>query len=105
MSEVLAGLDGIVRRFGPVIALDGAYLEVRAGELHGVLGENGAGKSTLLRVLGGLLRVDAGTLSLRGTPVRLRSPRDAWSHGIGFVHQHFTLVPRLSVPGDDPWLP
>ena len=97
MSEVLARLDGIVRRFGPVTALDGADLEVRAGEVHGVLGENGAGKSTLLSILGGMLRTDAGTLTLRGAAVTLRSPRDAWANGIGLVHQHFKLVRRLSV--------
>ncbi len=97
MSEVLAGLDGIVRRFGPVTALDGADLEVRAGEVHGVLGENGAGKSTLLAILGGMLRADAGTLTLRGRPTTLRSPREAWANGIGLVHQHFKLVRRLTV--------
>lgn len=97
MSEVLARLDGIVRRFGPVTALNGADLEVRAGEVHGVLGENGAGKSTLLSILGGMLRTDAGTLTLRGAAVTLRSPRDAWANGIGLVHQHFKLVRRLSV--------
>jgi len=97
VNEVLARLDGIVRRFGRVTALDGADLEVRAGEVHAVLGENGAGKSTLLSILGGLQPADAGTVSLRGAPVTLRSPRDAWTHGIGLVHQHFMLVPRLSV--------
>jgi simple sugar transport system ATP-binding protein len=97
VSEVLAGLDGIVRRFGPVTALDGADLEVRPGEVHGVLGENGAGKSTLLAILGGMLRADAGTLTLRGTPTTLRSPREAWANGIGLVHQHFKLVRRLTV--------
>lgn len=97
MSEVLARLDRIVCRFGPVTALDGADLEVRAGEVHGVLGENGAGKSTLLGILGGMLRADSGTLTLRGTPTTLRSPRDAWANGIALVHQHFKLVRRLSV--------
>jgi len=97
VTEVLARLDGIVHRFGRVTALDGADLQVRAGEVHGVLGENGAGKSTLLSVLGGVLRADAGTLSLRGTAVTLHSPRDAWANGIGLVYQHFKLVPRLTV--------
>ena len=97
MSEVLARLDGIVRRFGRVTALDGANLELRAGEVHGVLGENGAGKSTLLSILGGMLRADAGTLTLGGAPVTLRNPRDAWANGIGLVHQHFKLVRRLTV--------
>ena len=65
--------------------------------MHGVLGANGAGKSTLFNVLGGLLRPDAGRVEVDGQPVTLASPRDAWRHGIGLVHQHFTLVPRLTV--------
>ncbi len=97
MTEVLARLDGIVRHFGPVTALNGSDLELRVGEVHGVLGENGAGKSTLLNILCGMLSADAGTLTLRGKPVTLRSPRDAWANGIGLVHQHFKLVRRLTV--------
>ena len=97
MTPVLARLTGVTRRFGRVIALAGAHLEIRAGEVHGVLGENGAGKTTLLNVLGGLLRPDAGTLELNGAAASLAGPRDAWAHGIGLVHQHFTLVPTLSV--------
>lgn len=97
MTPVLARLRGVVRRFGPVTALAGADLEVRAREVHGVLGENGAGKSTLLGVLGGMLRPDEGTVEISGSPVELTSPRTAWKHGIGLVHQHFTLVPTLSV--------
>lgn len=97
MTEALARLEGIERRFGSVVALDGADLELRAGEVHGVLGANGAGKSTLFNVLGGLLTPDAGTIEVAGRPVSLSSPRDAWALGIGLVHQHFTLVPTLSV--------
>lgn len=97
MTDVLARLDRIERRFGSVVALDGANLELRAGEVHGVLGANGAGKSTLFNVLGGMLRPDAGTIEIGGEPVHLGSPREAWRHGIALVHQHFTLVPALSV--------
>lgn len=79
------------------MALSGADLALRPGEVHGVLGANGAGKSTLFNVLGGLLRPDAGRIEVGGKAVILASPRDAWSHGIGLVHQHFTLVPRLTV--------
>jgi simple sugar transport system ATP-binding protein len=96
VKRVLARLDGIERRFGSVRALDGAHLEIRGGEVHGVLGANGAGKSTLLGVLGGVLVPDAGTMEVGGESVVLRSPRDAWAHGVALVHQHFTLVPRLS---------
>lgn len=97
MTLVLARLGGVARRYGSVVALDGAELELRAGEVHGVLGANGAGKSTLLGVLGGVIRPDAGTLEVAGAPVALTGPRDAWRRGIGLVHQHFTLIPTLSV--------
>jgi simple sugar transport system ATP-binding protein len=97
VTVVLARLRGVVRRFGSVTALAGADLEVHGGEVHGVLGENGAGKSTLLGVLGGTLRPDQGSIEISGVPVELRSPRAAWRHGVGLVHQHFTLVPTLSV--------
>ncbi len=97
MTAPAARLSGVVKRFGPVTALDGADLDLRAGEVHGVLGENGAGKTTLLHVLGGLLRADAGSVEIDGRARDLRSPRDAWAAGVGLVHQHFTLVPRLTV--------
>jgi general nucleoside transport system ATP-binding protein len=90
-------MEGVWKRFGAVEALAGARLEVRAGEVHGVLGENGAGKTTLLSILGGALTADAGTISLEGRPVRFRTPREAWRQGIGLVHQHFALVPRFTV--------
>ena len=95
--EVAARLRGIERSFGAVTALAGADLELRAGEVHGVLGANGAGKTTLLSVLGGVLEPDAGTIEIHGTEVTLGSPRDAWRHGVALVHQHFTLVPALTV--------
>jgi len=90
-------MSGIVRRFGSVTALDGADLELRDGEVHGVLGENGAGKTTLLSILAGMLEPDEGRVEIAGKPVSLRSPRDAWAHGVGMVHQHFKLVPALTV--------
>ena len=90
-------MAGIVRRFGPVTALDGADLELRGGEVHGVLGENGAGKTTLLGILGGMLEPDEGRVEIDGAAVALRTPREAWRRGIGMVHQHFKLVPALTV--------
>jgi simple sugar transport system ATP-binding protein len=97
VTAPLARLLGITRSFGPTRALRGAELEVGAGEVHGVLGENGAGKSTLLAVLAGLLQPDAGRVEIDGVARTLTSPRDAWAAGIGMVHQHFTLVPALTV--------
>lgn len=97
MTAPRVRLSGIVRRFGAVTALDGASLELRAGEVHGVLGENGAGKTTLLNILGGMLAPDAGIVEIDGEPVVLSTPRDAWRHGVGMVHQHFKLVAQLSV--------
>ena len=88
---------GLVHRFGSVVALDGAGLTARAGEIHGVLGENGAGKTTLLSILAGLFVPDAGEIRVEGRPVRVESPRAARRLGIGMVHQHFALVPPLTV--------
>jgi simple sugar transport system ATP-binding protein len=97
VTEVLARLSGVTRRFGTVTALAGADLELRGGEVHGVLGANGAGKTTLLGVLGGVLRPDEGHVAIGGREVTLSTPRDAWSRGVVLVHQHFTLVPALTV--------
>lgn len=97
MTAPRVRLSGIVRRFGAVTALDGASLELRTGEVHGVLGENGAGKTTLLNILGGMLAPDAGTVEIDGERVSLSTPRDAWRHGVGMVHQHFKLVAQLTV--------
>jgi simple sugar transport system ATP-binding protein len=97
VTEVLARLSSIRRSFGQVVALDGADLELRAGEVHGVLGANGAGKTTLLNVLCGMTLPDSGIVEVAGSVVRFRGPRDAWAHGIALVHQHFTLVPAHSV--------
>ncbi len=78
-------------------ALDDVSLDIRAGERLALVGENGAGKSTLMNVLYGLYRPDAGSLAVDGAPVVFRSPRDAMARGIGMVHQHFMLVPTLTV--------
>jgi len=90
-------LRGIVKRFPGVVANDGIDLKVRRGEIHCLLGENGAGKTTLMRVLYGLYRPDEGEIILNGQPVQMTSPRAALNHHIGMVHQHFRLVPTLSV--------
>jgi ABC-type uncharacterized transport system ATPase subunit len=90
-------MRGIVKRFPGVIANDQVDFDLREGEIHTLLGENGAGKSTLMNVLAGLYRQEEGTVRVHGKPVSFRSPRDAIKHGIGMVHQHFMLVPSLTV--------
>ena len=90
-------MRGIVKRFGAVTAVAGAHFDLRPGEIHALLGENGAGKTTLMNLLYGLERPDAGVIEIDGEPVRLRSAQDAIGLGIGMVHQHFQLVPRLTV--------
>jgi simple sugar transport system ATP-binding protein len=98
MTETpLVRMRGIAKSFDGFPALKGVDFDVRRGEIHGLLGENGAGKTTLMNVLYGLLEPDAGTIELDGRPVRLRTPQDAIAHGIGMVHQHFMLVPTLTV--------
>ena len=87
----------LTRRFGSFTALESVDFDLHAGEIHALLGENGAGKSTLMNILSGLLRPSAGELLLDGVPTRFASPADATAQGIGMVHQHFLLVPPLSV--------
>ena len=90
-------LRSIVKRFGPVTALDDASLAVSRGTVHALLGENGAGKTTLMRIAYGLDRADAGGVELEGQPVVLRNPADAIHRGVGMVQQHFALVPAMTV--------
>lgn len=90
-------LRGIVKRFPGVVANDGIDLKVHRGEIHCLLGENGAGKTTLMRILYGLYRPDEGEIILNGQQVQMTSPRAALNHHVGMVHQHFRLVPTLSV--------
>ena len=90
-------LESITKRFPGIVANDDVSLELRAGEIHGIVGENGAGKSTLMRVLYGLYPPDEGRILIRGREVRLPSPRQAIALGIGMVHQHFMLVGRFTV--------
>ena len=94
--EALA-LTGVRRTFGATVALDAAHCTVRRGTIHALLGENGAGKTTLMRLAFGLLPMEQGTLRVDGTPVRFRSSAEAIARGLGMVHQHFMLVPALTV--------
>ena len=88
---------GICKRFGSVVANDQVDLKVNSGRVHALLGENGAGKSTLVNILFGLYRADQGEVRVKGEVVDLGRPRDAIDRGIGMVHQHFQLVPVLTV--------
>ncbi|MGO4871507.1 MAG: ABC transporter ATP-binding protein [Roseiarcus sp.] len=90
-------LIGVDKRFGAVHANKDVNLKIERGVIHGIVGENGAGKSTLMSILYGFYEADAGEIRVNGASVRIRSPREAISHGIGMVHQHFMLVPPLSV--------
>jgi len=90
-------MQGIDKSFGAIRANRGASLEVLPGEIHALVGENGAGKSTLMRILGGLMKPDAGHVEVNGRDVTGWSTNEAIAAGIGIVHQHFMLVPTLSV--------
>ena len=93
----LIQLSHITKVFGKVVALDDVSLDIQQGEMLALVGENGAGKSSLMNVLYGLYHPDQGELSIDGERVRLRGPKDAIARGIGMVHQHFMLVPTLTV--------
>jgi general nucleoside transport system ATP-binding protein len=90
-------IDNIRKRFGPIIASDGVSLEIEEGEIHSLLGENGAGKSVLMSMVCGMVRPDEGEIVYKGRQVRFNSPREAIRQRIGMVHQHFMLVPNLTV--------
>jgi len=90
-------MKGVTKRFPGVLANDRVDFDVRAGEVHALLGENGAGKSTLMKVLYGMYAPDEGEVWLNGQPVSIASPTDAIELGIGMIHQHFMLVESLTV--------
>jgi general nucleoside transport system ATP-binding protein len=98
MAEApLLELRAITKRFPGVVANDDVDFELRKGEVHALLGENGAGKSTLVNILYGLYHPDEGEIVLKGKPARIHSPREAIDLGIGMVHQHFMLIPVMTV--------
>ncbi len=100
--------EGLSKTYGGTLrALHGVSLSVERGKVHAFIGENGAGKSTLAKIIGGMVAPDAGSMSFDGKPYAPGKPRDAHAHGIGMVHQHFTLFPALTVAenivlGDEP---
>ena len=93
----LLELDGIVKRYGPVLALGNGQLRCEAGTIHAVMGENGAGKSTLIKIISGVVAPTEGEIRLDGVPIRFRGPADAQAHGIVCVYQELSLLPDLSV--------
>ena len=90
-------LRGITKRFPGVLANDHIDFDLYRGEVHALLGENGAGKSTLMNIVYGLYHPDEGEFRINGKPVKIGSPREAIDHGIGMVHQHFMLIPVMTV--------
>lgn len=90
-------LSGLRKVYGDVVAVAQVDLEVRTGEIHALLGENGAGKTTLMRLLYGLAKPDAGSISIDGTQMAITSPKVARAAGIGMVTQHFSLVKTMTV--------
>jgi simple sugar transport system ATP-binding protein len=94
---VVLELKGITKQFPGVLANDHIDLDLRNGEVHALLGENGAGKSTLMSILYGLYHPDEGEIWVKGENVRINSPKEAIERGIGMVHQHFMLIPVMTV--------
>ncbi len=90
-------MRGITKRFPGIVANDAVDFDLLPGEVHALLGENGAGKSTLMNILYGLYTPDEGEIIVKGKPVRMESPSDAIAQGIGMVHQHFMLIPVMTV--------
>lgn len=97
MKEPVIEMRNITKRFGDVIANENVNLSLYPGEIHALLGENGAGKSTLMNVLTGIYKPNSGDIFFHGKKVSIKSPKQAVDMGIGMVHQHFRLIPPLSV--------
>jgi general nucleoside transport system ATP-binding protein len=97
MADTLLELREITKNFPGVCANDHVSFDLRAGEVHALVGENGAGKTTLMKILYGLYRPDSGTISVDGKEISVRGPRDAIKRGIGMVHQHFMLFSPFTV--------
>ncbi len=97
MAEVVVSMKSIQKSFPGVHALDDAQIELKKGEVHGLVGENGAGKSTLMKVLTGIYERDSGTVVVKGREVNYKTPGDALDDGISMIHQELNLMPHLTV--------
>lgn len=97
MKEPVIEMKNVTKRFGDVIANENVNISFYPGEIHALLGENGAGKSTLMNILTGIYKPNSGEIYYRGKKVSIKSPKQAVDMGIGMVHQHFRLIPPLSV--------
>jgi len=97
VDELILEMKGIDKSFGGVRALQNVSFGCRKGEVHALVGENGAGKSTLMKVLAGAIQPDRGEIYIRGTRVRMGSPKDAQRLGISIIYQEFNLIPYLNV--------
>ena len=89
---VAVSMRNITKTFGDITANDGVTLDIYRGEILSLLGENGSGKTTLMNMLSGIYFPDGGEILINGEPVMISSPREAYDHGIGMIHQHFKLV-------------
>src|SRR6476469_6280361 len=96
-GEPLVEMSDVGKAFGPIVALEGINLTVRAGEVACVLGDNGAGKSTLIKIISGLHPHTSGELKVDGAPVKFGSPRDSLDHGIATVYQDLAVVGLMEV--------
>jgi ribose transport system ATP-binding protein len=97
MQEPLLRLEGVTKRFGATVALNDVRFDLRAGEVHALMGENGAGKSTLMKILAGNVERDTGRILMDGREIDIRSPRDARAHGVAIIHQELNTVPAMTV--------
>ena len=96
-SAPLLEMRDVTKSFGPQRALDGVSFELRAGEVHALVGENGAGKSTLMKILSGAYEADSGALFLKGSAYKPRGPRDARRRGVAMIYQELTIARHLTV--------
>jgi inositol transport system ATP-binding protein len=96
-AEYLLAVEGVRKEFPGVVALDDVSFRLKRGSVHALMGENGAGKSTLMKILAGIYIPDQGEVTLKGIPIRLKSPLDALENGIAMIHQELNLMPYMTV--------